>query len=130
MFESQDLEIHGDALGQQKYQDWKNREVLNKRDKKAAFKTQQMKMSKEELQSSRQSMPNVIDNEYIKACTRNLIPVKDYVNNIYEVWGEEWYIAAVKRMEILETFAKNINILKTPTPRKENTCVTLREYCE
>lgn len=112
------------------YHEWKDRDALRKRDQKAVFKTQQMNLSKEQLQASRQSMGTTIENEYIKACTKNLIEVKQFVNNIREAWGEEWYCAAVKKMETLDTYFKNISTLKTPTAKKENPRITLKEFCE
>lgn len=43
-----DIQIHGDPIAYQKYQDWKDEEVISKRNKKEIFKTQQMKLSEAE----------------------------------------------------------------------------------
>ena len=58
----QDVEIHGDPIAHVKHRDWKDSEVIRKRDKKEFFKTQQMKLSEAEKNAKASQLPHIIEN--------------------------------------------------------------------
>ena len=125
-----DLEIHGDSLAYQKHQDWKDHEVIRKREKKELFKTQQMKLSEAEQRAKASQLPVILENQYIDACTKNLIEPKYFVRNVQETYPVEHYRAAVKKMGDMETYYQRIKNVQTDPPKAENPWATLKEYCE